>query len=422
MGKKIADNPTAAEMLQVANAARMFTALGITSHGPLGKAASALAEVVENADVLTLPDRFNEAFRGVGWVTCGSMPTATMEAAIQAQLSGRTVEAEDILAAIFDEPTLRYLIMRSRRFHRAAERMEQLEEAKTLFLEGRYLAATPLILMAADGLAYDVGGFSVFSDHADLTAFDSIVGHATGLPALIQLIRASRPKTTGEPITIPYRHGIMHGRDAGYGNKIASAKAWHLFQALVDWAGEKEGEAARLVERQRKESLSLDDVITDAVARAAQREAERKEIDAWTPRDLDHLPGVPQAEGSPEEALYDYLCGWRDGNFMRMGKRCINFVGYSDGKLTYEAKRDAKGLHLTDFNTTRFYDTAPGASRAEVTLEFSTPTGPKVFDVEIGIVLDPGKDGIHLRGPEARWQVMGHALHKVRRMLDGPAS
>lgn len=418
MKDKIADNPSAAEMIQVANAARLFMELGITPpHGPLGKAAAALADVVEKADVLTLPDRFNTAFRGLGWVTCGSMPTTAMEEAIAAQIAGRTDEAEDCLASIFDEPTLRFLIMRSHRFHRAPERKEQLEEAKALFLDGRYLAATPLILMAADGLAYDVGGFSVFSDHADLTAFDSIVGHETGLPALIQLIRTPRPKTTGAAISIPYRHGILHGRDSGYGNKIASAKAWHLFQALVDWAGEKGDEPARVADRERKNAQSLEDVLTLAVTQAQQRDAERKEIDAWTARDLDHLPKAPHEVGSPEEALYDYLCGWRDGNFQRMGKRCINFVGHSIGKLTYEAKRDAKGLDLTGFNVTRFYDTVPGGSRAEVTLEFETPTGPKALNVEIGVMLDLGKDGIHLRGPKARWQVMGHALHDVRRKL-----
>lgn len=267
--------------------------------------------------------------------------------------------------------------------------------------------------MAADSLAYNVGGFSVFSDHADLTAFDSIVGHETGLPALIHLIRTPRPKTTGAAISIPYRHGIVHGRASGYGNKIASAKAWHLFQALVDWAGEKGDEPARVADRERKNAQSLEDVLTQA----QQRNAGRKEIDEWTARDLDRFPQAPHEVGSPEEALYDYLCGWRDGNFQRMGKRCINFVGHSVGKLTYEAKRDAKGLYLTNFNVTRFYDTAPGGSRAEVTLKFATPTGPVSLNADIGIMLDLGKDGIHLRGPQARWQVMGHALHDARRKL-----
>lgn len=423
MGKKIAENPSAAEMIQIANAARMFMCLGITPpHGPLGQAAAALADVVEKADILTLPDRFNAAFVGTGWITCGSMPSDTMERAIVLRKEKRAEAAEALLADIFDEPTLRFLIMRSHRFHRAAERKDQLEEAKTLFLEGRYLAATPLILMAVDGLAYDVGGFSVFSDHADLSAFDSIVGHPTGLPALIQLIRTPRPTTTGEAISIPYRHGILHGRDSGYGNKIVCAKAWHLLQAFVDWAGEKEDESVRIRDRQRKDSMTLREVIDDAVAKATKRDVEKRAIDAWVARDLDHLPDEPHEVGSPEEALHDYLCGWRDENFMRMGKRSINFVGYSPGKLAYESRRDARGLKLQSFAVRRFYDTVPGGSRAEVTLMFATRDGVRSVDVEMGVMLDLGKDEIHLRGAQARWQVLGHALHDARRALAVPYS
>ena len=148
MGKKISDNPTAAEMMQAAEAARLIASLGIVPpDGPLADAAKALADVVDKAGVLTLPDRFNTAFSGVGWVTCGSMPTEAMESAIALKTAGRAVDAEQLLADIFDEPTLRFLIMRSHRFHKVYERKPQLEEAKALFLEGRYLAATPLLLI-----------------------------------------------------------------------------------------------------------------------------------------------------------------------------------------------------------------------------------------------------------------------------------
>lgn len=404
--------------MQAAEAARMIASLGIVpQNGPLAEAAKALADVVDQAGVLTLPDRFNTAFAGLGWITCGSMPMTAMEAAIDLKKAGLLDQAEQALADIFDEPTLRFLIMRSHRFHKAYERTLQLEEAKALFLEGRYLAATPLVLMASDGLAYDVGGFSVFSDHADLTAFDSVVGHPTGLPALIRVIRAPRTRTSGDVISIPYRHGILHGRDSGYGNRIACAKAWHLFQALVDWAQEKVEEPDRIAVQKQKASQSLEDIIDQAVASAARRDEERQELDAWTARDLPGLPDTLE-RGSPEEALKDYLTGWKSGNFMLMGSRSINFVGKSAGKLAYEVSRDARGLKLTDFRIHRFEDKAPGSSSAEATLTFATPSGTREIPVSIGIMLDLGKDGIHLRGPKARWQVMGHALHDARAQMD----
>ncbi len=48
MGKKISDNPTAAEMMQAAEAARLIASLGIVPpDGPLADAAKALADVVD---------------------------------------------------------------------------------------------------------------------------------------------------------------------------------------------------------------------------------------------------------------------------------------------------------------------------------------------------------------------------------------
>lgn len=95
----------------------------------------------------------------------------------------------------------------------------------------------------------------------------------------------------------------------------------------------------------------------------------------------------------------------------------MNVVGKSAGKLAYEARRDARGLKLTDFRILRFEDTTPSSSHAETMLTFETSTGRREMQLSIGVMLDLGKDGIHLRGPMARWQVMGHALQEARRRL-----
>lgn len=36
----------------------------------------------------------------------------------------------------------------------------------------------------------------------------------------------SRNKTTTEDLTLPLRHGILHGRDLGYSNQMVAAKCW----------------------------------------------------------------------------------------------------------------------------------------------------------------------------------------------------
>jgi hypothetical protein len=84
-----------------------------------------------------------------------------------------------------------------------------------LWLEKRYIAALPLILMAADGFASERLNYSPFADGADHSAFDSIAGHPSGLPKLIKAICKSRKKTTWEETPLPFRHGVLHGRDLG---------------------------------------------------------------------------------------------------------------------------------------------------------------------------------------------------------------
>ena len=88
------------------------------------------------------------------------------------------------------------------------------------------MAAVPLILIACDGFVSGVLGTSPFEKDADLSVFDSIVGHPTSLPALIGMLRKGVRKTSDERLDVPLRHGILHGRSLGYANRRVCYKAW----------------------------------------------------------------------------------------------------------------------------------------------------------------------------------------------------
>lgn len=336
MSDEIINNPTPAELARlVAGAKVLNTVAGVArAFGLKSEIFDGLQSVVDQADVLDLPDRFNRAFVERGWVACESLSTDTMRAAVALHAEGRLETADEVMADTFDRDALDRLILRSHRLHKSKARSDQLAEAVALFEEGRYLAALPLILIASDGLSYDVAGFGIFTDAADLSAFDSIVGHSSSLPALLANVRASRPRTNADPLPFPYRNGILHGRDLGYGDRITCAKGWMIYQALVDWAGAKAGEDERKAQDEARRNTSLKDTLASY---AATKETSRQ-LDEWRPRNLVGAMEPPFEAGSPEEALFDYLTGWRDGNFMRMGSRSINFVGKTPGKLAHEAR------------------------------------------------------------------------------------
>ena len=165
-------------------------------------------DMLQQSGVLTLPDRFNDTFARKGWVATGSMSVDTMRTALELYEAGKNQEAEDEIIAWFQEDRINlFAIVRAKRFNKADNRWHQLREALELTFEERYWSAVPLIVIACDGFASDVLGTNPFEKDADLTAFDSITGHPHSLPFLIK------------ELTLPLRHGILHGQSLGYANR-----------------------------------------------------------------------------------------------------------------------------------------------------------------------------------------------------------
>ena len=118
---------------------------------------------LSQADILTLPDRFNTAFADKGWIATNSFSADVMRKSLEHFGHGDTEAAEACIMDWFTEDTVRlFAITRSKRFNVAEDRWFQLNEAWELTKEERYYAAVPLILIVADGLASDVIGSSPF--------------------------------------------------------------------------------------------------------------------------------------------------------------------------------------------------------------------------------------------------------------------
>ena len=231
--KKISDNPSTAEMKALlpglkalGGIAGFLGGLGYRKE-QLERFRDQVNDLTEKAAVLDLPDRFNSVFGSHGWIAVGSaLSVDVMAAALALHEDGKTEEAEHVLVEWFTKDNIeRFAILRAKRFHRAQLRDDQLKEALELYLEERYFAAVPLILIACDGFASDVAPTSPFEKDADLSCFDSITGHSTALPALIKLLTKGVRKSRDDAIDLPLRHGILHGRSLGYANKKVCAKA-----------------------------------------------------------------------------------------------------------------------------------------------------------------------------------------------------
>ena len=320
--------------------------LGIANES-LDKIHQTAEDMLQQADLLTLPDRFNDAFARKGWVATGSMSAGTMQTALKLYEAGKNQQAEDEIIAWFQEDTINlFAIVRAKRFNKAGNRWHQLREALKLTFEERYWSAVPLILIACDGFASDVLGTSPFEKDADLTAFDSITGHPNSLPFLIKELTKGVRKSSDEELTLPLRHGILHGQSLGYANRIVCMKAWLLMIALVDWACDKSSEEERIRERQSATNISFRDLAEGM----RKNEADKRAMEAFEPRES---PGPFDDSSvdsdSPEFAIVDFLTCWKGRNYGKMAERAVNLTQHSIPKMAGQLRRDSGLIDLTDF-------------------------------------------------------------------------
>jgi hypothetical protein len=115
---------------------------------------------------------------------------------------------------------------------------------------GAYEASVPIILAQADGIVLELTGRQLFvarrPEH--LADNETLAGLPEGLRVLAPLLAESQRQTMTSGAL--RRHGILHGRELGYGTLINSTKCFVLLLAVMDWA---EAPVQKLVEKRRAE-------------------------------------------------------------------------------------------------------------------------------------------------------------------------
>lgn len=193
------------------------------------------------ATLASLPDRFNDHFSKRGWIAWEDMNGDVALAAINLADQGKFDEAE-VLTAYWTKDTIRFHITRLKRVAAFVPRWRLAVDTEELYEAGKYHTCTLMVLAVMDGMVQEVSAKHIginqnFSaEKTDLQAWDSIAGHSSGLRTLKEIMLTPRKKTNTEPISIPYRQGIVHGMDVNFNSKIVAAKAWAALFAVGQWA------------------------------------------------------------------------------------------------------------------------------------------------------------------------------------------
>lgn len=262
--------------------------------------------------------------------------------------------------------------------------MRLVELAKEDYLAGRYHACTPLLLSLMDGLVNDVSRHvGLFADNADLTAWDCIAAHESGLQALVTLMTKGRGKTNEESISVPYRHGILHGRELAFDNRIVAAKTWAALFAIRDWA-------EALAEGKKMPAPKQESTWSELLQSLNKTQETKRLLDAWKPRekeDFSYLPcdGLSPSlpENSPERMVAEFMENWRLGRFAPLADSLSHTYDMAMGKKAGEARQDFGKYKVVSFQIVDVEDRTPAYSTVTIRATFSAEND--VFEEELKV-------------------------------------
>lgn len=192
------------------------------------------------AELRIAADEFNEYFLPRGWIAHEQMNYDVAHQAVELAKAGDLDAGEVLLVESIDRAEVGRALQRMRRLDEFRIREDLLLLALEDHCAGRYHASVMPLLAQVDGIVHDLTMGTFFinesSNTRKLVINNSIVGHIEGIGSLAAALSSSRPTTTRDSIDLPYRHGILHGRDLGYANRTVSAKCLALLLALCAFA------------------------------------------------------------------------------------------------------------------------------------------------------------------------------------------
>ena len=263
---------------------------------------------------------FNDRFSSYGWCAYDSKSMDLMESANIAFEEGEIETAEQVLINYYKTDVKRIIHWIKNSSAEFAVRNNLIQRFFDDHFAERYHASVPLGLIIVDGAANDFTkskGF--FAEGTAVDAWDCLVGCSDGLSKLKSIFNRNRTKTNTEMITLPYRNGILHGRDLNYANEYVSCKCVSLMFAVADWMKMKNSEETRKAKYEKSVNTPP---IRESLARLKESKQIQKEISAWGKRTIIVGKDIPANGLLQEYAEYPYILevvgmldAWKDKNY-----------------------------------------------------------------------------------------------------------
>lgn len=339
------------------------------------------------------------------------MTFEVMQKAITIYETDGKAKAEDFLTDSYDETTLNQGILRLKGNDHFQKRIRLIELAKDDYLSNRYHACIPLLLSLIDGLVNDVSkhvGF--FANNVDLTAWDCIAAHESGLQALTSLLNKGRNKTNEDTISIPYRNGILHGRELNFDNKTVATKCWVALFAIRDWA--------EAIDSGKKDPQPKEDITWE---KTSKNELTKKPIEEWKARSSDELIHLPfegdianLPENTPEHAVATFINYWNNKKFGPMSNILSYFKNYSSGKKAGLTREFFEKYTPILFTILDVKDTAPALSHVITEMHIKTEDQIQMFQISIHTEYQNSEGDLEVRSiPNGQWKIIQNSFKDI---------
>ena len=352
-----------------------------------------LKEVEKQLDeILIQTDKFNSRFSDSGWCAYDSMSMDLIKKCNAKFEESGLESAEKMLIDYYksDVKEITHWIKNSSK--EFSDRYNLLQA----FFENHfemYYSSVPLGLIIIDGAVNDFTkskGF--FAEETNIDAWDCLVGCSDGLEKLKKVFNKSRRKTNPESIYIPYRNGILHGRDLNYANEYVSCKVLALMFAVADWMKMKNSEEYR---KEKYYKAINPPPISETLKQININNEIQHEIEAWKKRIVCIGKDVPNCGNVEEYTEYPYIMivvnminAWKAKNYGELSKYLKEMfaVNLSEGKRAGECRELFGNKKLISFELIEIEERGCSSSKVVVKVRWEEKEKLKESELVFGCI------------------------------------
>ncbi len=355
-----------------------------------------------------------------GWCFYDSFSITLMESVNQNYLEFGIDKAEEVLINYYKNDVKDSIKRVINGNHEFQIREKLLLNAFDDHFNGRYYASVPLFLIIIDGAVNDFTqskGF--FAEGTDVSAWDCVVGCSKGLTTIKSMYVKSRKKLNTSPIDIPYRNGILHGRDINYDNAEVSCKCVNLLYAVSDWVKMKRTEDDR---KKKFEKECNSPPISESLKKIEENREIREEISSWEKREVIVGRDIPECGDLSDYSGFEYvqviiemLKYWKEKNYGNLSIKLKRiFRNINSKSRAGECKKLFSNKELLSYKIIEVEERAAALSRILVSVQFKKEDNIVYAVLEFGCVYE--SDGESIAVPWRKngyWEIIPWKINEL---------